>query len=43
MNKIVTTGMKCDFHIHSIASKHRENSDIVDNSTIDNIDTLIKK
>lgn len=35
--------MKCDFHIHSIASKHREKNDIVDNSTLDNIDKLIKK
>ena len=43
MDKIVTTGMKCDFHIHSIASKHREKNDIVDNSTLDNIDKLIKK
>ena len=43
MDKVVTTGMKCDFHIHSIASKHRENNNSVDNSIIENIDKLIKK
>lgn len=43
MEKIVETGMKIDFHIHSIASKHKESDDCVDLSTIDNIDVLIKK
>ena len=37
MDKVVTTGMKCDFHIHSIASKHRENNNSVDNSIRQNI------
>lgn len=41
--KIVETGNKVDFHIHSIASKHKESDDCVDFSTLDNIDLLIKK
>lgn len=35
--------MKFDLHIHSIASKYKENSRIVDNSTVENIGTLFKK
>ena len=35
--------MKFDLHIHSIASKYKENSGIVDNSTVENIETLFKK
>ncbi|MDD6403142.1 MAG: hypothetical protein PUG33_03220 [Mollicutes bacterium] len=41
--KIIETGNKVDFHIHSIASKHKESNDCVDLSTLDNIDLLIKK
>ena len=41
--KIVNTGLKVDFHIHSYASKHRESDDCVNLSTIDNIDILIKQ
>ena len=43
MEKIIETGNKVDFHIHSIASKHKESDDCVDLSTIDNIDLLIDK
>ncbi len=43
MEKIAITGMKCDFHIHSYASKHRESDSVVDGSTIDNINILIDK
>ena len=43
MNKIIYEGNKVDFHIHSIASKHKESNDCVDFSTIDNIETLISK
>ena len=39
---IVEKGIKVDFHIHSIASKHKEESGKVEDSTIDNIDVLIK-
>lgn len=42
MDKIVNSGNKVDFHIHSFASKHKESDDKVDSSTIDNIDVLIK-
>lgn len=41
--KIIETGNKVDFHIHSIVSKHKESNDCVDLSTLDNIDLLIKK
>ena len=40
---IVERGIKVDFHIHSIASKHKEEIGKVDNSTIDKIDVLIQK
>ena len=43
IEKIIETGNKVDFHIHSIASKHKESDDCVDLSTIDNIDLLIDK
>lgn len=43
IEKIIETGNKVDFHIHSIASKHKESDDCVDLSTLDNIDLLIKK
>ena len=43
LEKIIETGNKVDFHIHSIASKHKESNDCVDLSTLDNIDLLIKK
>jgi len=35
--------IKFDLHIHSIASEYKENSDIVKQSTIENIDILLKK
>ena len=35
--------MKFDLHIHSIASKYKESSGIVDKSTVENIGTLFKK
>lgn len=41
--KIVSGGLKVDFHIHSYASKHRESDDCVDKSTIDNLDILISQ
>lgn len=40
--KIVKTGLKVDFHIHSIASKYKDGRR-VDKSTIENIETLIKQ
>lgn len=43
IEKIIKTGNKVDFHIHSIASKHKESDDCVDLSTLDNIDLLIEK
>ena len=43
IEKVIETGNKVDFHIHSIASKHKESDDCVDLSTIDNIDLLIDK
>lgn len=43
IEKIIETGNKVDFHIHSIASKHKESDDCVDLSTIDNVDLLIDK
>lgn len=39
---IVENGVKVDFHIHSIASKHKEESGKVENSTIDKLDILIE-
>lgn len=32
--------IKFDLHIHSIASKYKESSDIVDNSTVKNAELL---
>jgi hypothetical protein len=43
LEKIVSTGLKVDFHIHSYASKHRESDDCVDLSTIDNLNKLIEQ
>lgn len=43
MEKVIDNGLKVDFHIHSIASKHKESDDCVDLSTIDNINVLIEK
>lgn len=43
IEKIIETGNKVDFHIHSIASKHKESDDCVDLSTLDNMDLLIEK
>lgn len=41
--KIVKSGLKVDFHIHSYASKHKESDDCVDLSTINHINVLIEK
>mgnify|MGYP003303377800 CR=1 FL=1 len=35
--------IKFDLHIHSIASKYKESSDIVDNSTVENAELLLTK
>lgn len=35
--------MNIDLHIHSIESKYKESNDIVDNSTIENLDVLFSK
>ena len=43
IEKIVETGNKVDFHIHSFASKHKQNDDCLDITTIDNIKLLIEK
>lgn len=43
VDKIIESGNKVDFHIHSIASKHKESDDCVDLSTINNINLLIEK
>ena len=43
IEKVIEKGNKVDFHIHSIASKHKENNDCVDLSTLDNMDLLINK
>lgn len=40
---IVENGVKVDFHIHSVASKHKEESGKIDNSTIENLNVLIQK
>lgn len=42
VDKIVENGNKVDFHIHSIASKHKESDDCVNFSTVENLDVLIK-
>lgn len=44
--RIITQGelwMRFDLHIHSFASKYKESNDIVDKSTIDNVDVLLHK
>jgi len=41
--KIVKNGVKVDFHIHSVASKHKEAPQVVDESTMENLNVLIKK
>lgn len=41
--KIVENGVKVDFHIHSVASMHKEEAGAVDNSTIENLNVLVKK
>lgn len=40
---IVESGVKVDFHIHSVASKHKEKTGKVDSSTIENLNILIQK
>lgn len=35
--------IKLDLHIHSVASKYKESKDIVDDSTVENIDILLTK
>lgn len=40
---IVKKGVKVDFHIHSIASKHKEDDNKVNNSVIEKLDILIQK
>ena len=41
-SKIALVGLKVDFHIHSIFSKHKD-GEIVKNNTIENIPILIKR
>ena len=41
-NKIVDKPLKIDLHIHSIASNYKEEKDYLNDSTIDNIDILLK-
>ena len=41
--KIVKTGIKVDFHIHSCASRHKESKGKVDDSTIENLKILVDK
>lgn len=43
IEKIIKAGNKVDFHIHSVASKHKESDDCIDLSTLDNIELLIEK
>lgn len=40
---IVEKGVKVDFHIHSVASKHKEVPGKVDEAKIENLSTLIQK
>ena len=40
MEKIVKDGLKIDFHIHSIASSHKDGQ-LVSNNTVDNLNVLI--
>lgn len=40
---IVENGVKVDFHIHSVESKHKEESGKDDNSIIENFGVLIPK
>ena len=43
MEKIVINGLKCDFHIHSYYSKHREANGLTTNNTEENIPKLVSK
>lgn len=43
MEKIVNNGLKCDFHIHSYYSKHREANGLTTNNTEENIPKLVSK
>jgi predicted ATPase len=43
MNKMLNRNIKIDFHIHSNASKHKENSEVVKESTEENLDILFGK
>ena len=38
---IVESGVKVDFHIHSIASKHKEEPGKVEKATIENLEQLV--
>lgn len=40
--KVVKVGLKVDFHIHSVASKHKD-KDRVNDGTIENVNVLINK
>lgn len=42
-NKIVDSGLKCDFHIHSYHSQFKEEKGLTSNNTESNLDTLIEK
>ena len=39
---IVESGVKVDFHIHSIASKHKEEPEKVEKATIENLEQLVQ-
>ena len=41
--RIVEKGLKCDFHIHSVYSKHKETGDLTSNNTINNLDELVNQ
>ena len=43
MNDILNSIINFDLHIHSKASSYKESSGIVDNSTKENLDTLLRK
>jgi len=40
---IAETGLKCDFHIHSCHSAHKETNGLTDNNTIENVSKLVNK
>ncbi len=42
LKKIVEKGLKCDFHIHSVYSKHKESNGLTGNNTLDKLPVLIK-